>query len=71
MVERKWLTPPSAEEEAPTLLPVLGVLTKALGGEMVSRWLISVKEELLRGRGSREACAEMEDIAGGAREERG
>lgn len=38
---------------------------------VVSAWLMWVKDELLRGRGSREACAEMEDIAGGAREERG
>lgn len=70
-MERKWLTAPSAEDEAPALLPVLGVLRKALCDELASAWLMWVKEELLRGRRSREACAEMEDIAGGAREERG
>jgi hypothetical protein len=77
--ERKWLTPPSAEEP-PTalsvfgvlrrLLAVFGVLRKVFCEEVVSAWLMWVNDELLRGSGSREALAEMEDIAGGAREER-
>lgn len=63
--ERKWLTAPSAEEEPPALLPVLGVLRKVLPvfgvlrkvlcGEVVSAWLMWAKEELLRRSGSREA----------------
>jgi len=78
--EENWLLPPSAEEP-PALLPVFGVLrrvlavfgvlSKVLFDEVVSAWLMWVKDELLRGSRSREALAEMEEIAGGAREERG
>lgn len=79
--ERKWLTPPSAEEEAPALLAVFGVLRRVWGVlgvlrrvlvlyDAVSAWLMWVKEKFFRGRRSRVASAEIEDIAGGAREER-
>jgi hypothetical protein len=76
--ERNWLLPPSAEEP-PALLPVFGVLRrllavfgvsrKVLFDEVVSAWLMWVKDESLRGSRSREALAKMEDIAGGACDE--
>ena len=37
LLERKWLTPPSAEEEPPALLPMFGVFKKALPVVGVSR----------------------------------
>jgi hypothetical protein len=48
---------------------VFGVSRKVLFDEVVSAWLMWVKDESLRGSRSREALAEMEDVAGGACDE--
>jgi hypothetical protein len=47
--------PASADEELPALLLVFGVLSRVLFCDVVSVWLMWVKEELLGARESREA----------------